>query len=106
MPICTILSVDHDADPVGDPHRLGEVVGDENGGLPEGANESDEFVLQRPADDWVERAERFVEQQGLRIGREGPARPTRCCIPPDSSDGKCCAQAESSTRSSHSLAIL
>ena len=57
-------------DPVAQPHRLVEVVGDEQHRLAHLALQPEELVLQALADDRVDRAERLVHQQHRRVGGE------------------------------------
>lgn len=57
-------------DAVGDTDRLVHVVGDEDDGLPEIFLQRYQLVLQRLAADRIERSERLVHQDDLRIGRQ------------------------------------
>jgi hypothetical protein len=60
--------ITHDGNAVANAHRLVKVVGDEDGGLLELLRQLDELVLQLAADQRVERAERLVHQQHVRVG--------------------------------------
>lgn len=60
----------HDGDAIADPDGLVEVVGDEYGRLAELLRELAELVLQLASDERIERTERFVHQDDLRVGRE------------------------------------
>ena len=81
------LAVAHDEDAVAQLERLGQVVGDEHHRLADLVVQPDDLVLHVPADQRVERRERLVEEQHVRVAGQRPARPTRCCIPPESWSG-------------------
>ena len=68
-------AVAHDQDPVAELERLGEVVGDEDHRLAELAVQPDDLVLHVAPDQRVERGERLVEEQHLRVAgqRSGQA---------------------------------
>src|SRR5581483_4326671 len=55
--------------------RFAHVVGDEDRGLIEGAAQVKKLVLQFQSRDGIERAERLVEKQYRRIGRQGARHP-------------------------------
>ena len=61
----------HHRDPVGHGERLILVVRHEHGGDPEVLQQAAEFDLHRLAQVPVERAERFVEQENVRLDRQG-----------------------------------
>ena len=65
----------HDRDAVADADRLVEVVGDEDRGLAEVLGQLAELVLQLAADQRVERAERLVHQDDLRVGGQRTGQP-------------------------------
>ncbi len=60
----------HDRDPVAELQRLGEVVGDEDHRLLHLVLEADHLVLHVAADQRVQRAEGFIEEHDLRVGRQ------------------------------------
>jgi len=62
-------------DPVGEQHRLVEVVGDEHDRLAGLGPDPHELFLHVLAGLGVDRAERLVHEQDLRVGREGPGDP-------------------------------
>ena len=64
------LAVVHHRDPVGDLHRLLLIVGDEHGGHALLVVQAAQPLPQLRADVRVERAERLVEQQHLRLDRQ------------------------------------
>ena len=65
----------HDRDAVAELQGLGEVVGDEDHRLAQVLLQRDHLILHVPADQRVERAERLVEQQDLRVVRERASQP-------------------------------
>ena len=69
------LAVAHDQDPVAEPERLGQVVGDEDHRLADLVVQPDHLVLHVPADQRVERRERLVEEQHVGVAGEGPGQP-------------------------------
>src|SRR5690606_34023446 len=64
-------ALDHDDDAVRELQRLFLVVGDEDGGVAGGVVDRAQPAAQLAADLRVERAERLVEQQYLRLDRHG-----------------------------------
>jgi hypothetical protein len=64
------VAADHDGEFVADRHRLQSIVRDENGRRARGAQDGAKFRAQRSPCRCVERAERLVEQQQRRRGRE------------------------------------
>ena len=62
----------HQADPIGDPHRLIDVMRHEHDCLAHRALDAHELLLQALARDAVHRAERLVHQEDGRIRRERP----------------------------------
>ena len=62
----------HDGDPVGDRQGLVLVVGDEQGGDADLELDAPDLVAQLGADLGVQRRERLVEQEDLRLDRERP----------------------------------
>ena len=66
------LAAVHHRDPVGDLHRLLLIVGDEHGGDVLLVVQAPQPGAQLGADGGVERAERLVEQQHLRLDGERP----------------------------------
>ena len=67
--------------------------------LPSSCLQFDELLLHLAADQRVEGGERLVHEQDRRCRRRARGRgPTRCCIPPDSSDGSLSSQPSSPTR--------
>jgi len=69
------LPVAHDQDPVAELERLLQVVRNEDHRLADLFVQPDDLVLHVPADQRVERGERLVEHQQLRVGRQGPGQP-------------------------------
>lgn len=65
-------AVAHHRDAVAEVHGLVQVVRDEDDGLAERLLELEQLVLHLPADERVERGERLVHQQHVRVGRERP----------------------------------
>ena len=72
VPTCSIAALVHDHDAVGDLERLFLVVGDEHAGDVNLVVQPAQPLAQLLAHLGVERAERLVEQQHLRLGRERP----------------------------------
>ena len=68
-------AVSHDRDPVAEPERLVEVMAHEQDRLLDARLHREQLVLQLVADQRVERRERLVHQQDVRIGREGAREP-------------------------------
>ena len=64
------LAVAHDQDAVAQLERLGQVVGDEHHRLADLAVQPDDLVLHVAADQRVQRGERLVEEQHVRVARE------------------------------------
>ena len=71
VPSWTMPAVVEDGDAVGHRQRLALVVGDEDEGDAERPLQALQFLLHLLAQLQVERAERFVEQQHLRLVDEG-----------------------------------
>ena len=65
------LAVAHDRDPVAEPQRLGEVVGDEDHRLAGLLLKAHHLVLHVAADERVEGAERLVVEHHERVADEG-----------------------------------
>ena len=65
-------AVGHHHDAVGQQHRLVDVVGDHDHRVAEPRMDLHHRVLQMGAGQRVERAERLVEQQDLRLHRQRP----------------------------------
>ena len=55
--------------------------------LPDLAVQADHLGLHVAADQWVERAERLVEEHHRGSTASARATPTRCCMPPESWSG-------------------
>ena len=70
MPSWIRAPVLHDPDPVGDADGLGEVVGDEDDGLAQGALQTEELVLHLAPDQRVEGGERLVEEPDVGLDRQ------------------------------------
>src|SRR5947207_9526089 len=64
-----------DGDLVAELQGLVEIVTDEEDGLPDPLLERQQLVLELAADERVERRERLVHEQDVRIGRERPREP-------------------------------
>ncbi len=62
-------------DPVAELEGLGQVVGDEHHRLADLVVQPDDLVLHVPADQRVERGERLVEQQHVRVAGQRPGQP-------------------------------
>ncbi len=62
----------HHRDQVTEPHRLVDVVGDEEDGLAEFALDPQELLLQLLAHHRVQGRERLVHEHHRRVGRECP----------------------------------
>ncbi len=60
----------HDADPVGERYRLGDVVGHEHDGLAGALPDLQQHRMHAPPRQGVERSERLVHQQHLGLDRE------------------------------------
>ena len=71
---CSSLPVAHDADPVGHGQRLLLVVGDEQGGGAEPLLQGADLLAQLQPDLGVERGQRLVEQQHVRLDRQRPGQ--------------------------------
>ena len=61
----------HDHHPAGQEDRLGDRVGDEQGGEPLGQVQAEQLVVEPLPGDLVQRPERLVEQEQLRLQGEG-----------------------------------
>src|SRR5690606_410655 len=70
-----------DRDPIAEPDRLVDVVGDQHDGLAQAVLEVPHLRLQPPPYDRVDRAERLVHQQHGRIRREGARHPDALPLP-------------------------
>ena len=68
------LPVLHDGNAVAHFQRFQEVVGDEYRGLLHHLLKLEELILHVATDEWIERAERFIEQENLRVHRESPGK--------------------------------
>ena len=66
------LAVAHDEDAIAELERLGQVVGDEHHGLADLVVQADDLVLHVAADQRVERGERLVEEEHVRVAGERP----------------------------------
>src|SRR5690606_8518593 len=64
-----------DRDPVAEPKRLEEVVGNEHDRLVQHLLQPQELVLHLAANEWIEGAERFVEEPQLRLHRQRSGNP-------------------------------
>src|SRR5205823_2302863 len=64
-----------DGDLVAELQGLVEIVTDEEDGLPDPLLQRQQLVLELAADERVERRERLVHEQDVRIGRERPREP-------------------------------
>jgi hypothetical protein len=62
----------HHRNAIPEPHRLVDVMGDEDDGLVQLGLEVQELLLQLAADDRINGAERFVHQEQRGVGRQGP----------------------------------
>ncbi len=62
----------HDRDVVAHLDRLEKIVGDEDHRLVHLGLDIEQFVLHLPANQWIQGAERFVENQDFRIDRHRP----------------------------------
>ena len=51
-----------------------QVVSDKDNGLLQGALQLKQLVLHLGANQWIERAERFVHQDDVRVSRQGPCQ--------------------------------
>ena len=69
------LAVAQDHDPVTQLERLGQVVGDEHHRLADLVVQPDDLVLHVATDQGVERRERLVEEQDLRVAGERAGQP-------------------------------
>ena len=70
VPVPDQLTGHHDADLIAQRHRLRHVVRHEDHALGETRLDAAELLLQLPAGDRIESAERFVHQQHRRVGGE------------------------------------
>jgi septum formation inhibitor-activating ATPase MinD len=66
------------------PQRFINIVSHQHNRASQQAMNADHLLLQRFARHRIERAEGFIHQQHLRVGRQRAATPTRCCWPPES----------------------
>ena len=71
----------HHRDPVAEPHRLLDVVGDEDDRLADGLLQAQELRLQPLAHDRVDGGERLVHQQHRRVGGQRPGDPGPLPLP-------------------------
>ena len=64
-----------DRDAIAEPQRLVQVVADEQDGLLDPLLQRQQFILQLAADQRIERRERLVHQQNVRVGGKGARQP-------------------------------
>lgn len=68
----SLRAVRHQQDAVGKQDRLVDIVRDHEDGLLRGRPDTDQLVLDGPARESIKSAERFIEEQKLRLDCECP----------------------------------